>query len=148
MATILYPDFMENTAAYDAAESMWKEMLDALATEHDFSHAPYLNTRLSNGEKERDANPIFNTYVASLNRAIRILQITQEEVGDLHISGWVDTFELEADQPPIHELVISLVLSEEAKAIAEQFIHAWLVEQVDEESMDRLVEERMILAEE
>lgn len=146
MATILYPDFMENTAAYDAAENMWKEVLDALATEHGFSHAPYLNTRLANGEKERDANPIFNTYVASLNRAIRILQITKEEGGDLHISGWVDTFEIKEDQPPIHELVISLVLSEETKAIAEQFIHAWLVEQIDEESMDQMLEERGILA--
>ncbi len=147
MAKLLFEDFLENKDTYHAVEQMWKEFFDAFAEKHGFSYRPYLKTTYINGVPFYNGNPIFTAFNEAINRAIRIIQINKEEAGDLHISGWVDTFELEEDQPPIHELVISLVLSEEAKAIAEQFIHAWLVEQVDEESMDRLVEARMILAE-
>ena len=145
MATLLYPDFLENPASYDAAEAMWKNFFDMLAIENGFSYTSYINILLPNGEKERDANPIFSAYLAPINRGVRILQASREEAGDLYISGWLDTFELEEDKSPLNELVISLVLSEETKAIAESWIKLWLIDDIDESEIAKYIEKQMVL---
>lgn len=93
-----------------------------------------------------ESNLMYTALVPSLNRAIRIIQVSPEEEGELFISGWLNSLDLNEEQSPVDELVISLVLSQKTKAIANEFIHAWLVEQVNGEKMDQLLEEKIILA--
>ncbi len=146
MITVWYPDFLENPTSYDAIEAMWQDFFDALATENGFFWRPYINLYLSNGEKDRDANPIFSALVESQNRGVRIIQCDTSDGLDLYISGWLDRMDDFDGIPDSDELVIDLILSEETKAIAEELIRAWLVEQVDKETMDKLLDEKIILA--
>ncbi|MBK7874126.1 MAG: hypothetical protein IPJ74_27495 [Saprospiraceae bacterium] len=145
MATLLYPDFLENHETFDAVQMMWQEWFDTLALENHFSYKPYINMYLRNGEKDRDGNPIFSALVEELNRGVRIIQDDQVKGTDLFISGWLDDIELEEEKTPLDELVIPLILSEETKVIAEELIYAWLVEQVDKESMQELLHKKAIL---
>lgn len=144
---MLYPDFLENEVSYDAAQAMWADRLDTLAVQYNFSYALYLNESLANGEKDRDGNPIFNAWIPSINRGVSISQEVPEGE-DLYIQGYLDRIEDFDGLPDFDELVIDLVLSEETKAIAETWIHAWLVEQVDKGTMDKLLDEQMILVSE
>lgn len=142
---MLYPDFLENPVSYDTIQVMWKEFFDELAKKNGFSHTPYINMCLSNGEKDRDGNPIFSALAVNLNRGVRIIQDNQVEDAEQFISGWLDRIEDCDGLPDFDELVIPLMLSEATKAIAEAWIHAWLVEQVDKETMKQLLEEKAIL---
>lgn len=148
MATLLYTNFLHDTSIYDAAEAFWKTHFDELAEAHGFSYHPYINTIMRSGRKLYDGNPIYSALAPTLNRGVRIIQEEPEEGEELYISGWLDTMELSQDRPPINELVIALILSEETQPIAAQWIQAWVVEQVSAEEMDKLIAEQMVLVQE
>lgn len=73
MAKLLFPDFLDHPASYDAAEMLWKTRFDALAAKYQFPYALYINLFARNGDKLRDGNPIFSAEVKILNRAVRII---------------------------------------------------------------------------
>ncbi len=146
MATVLYPDFLENHETFDVVQIMWQEWFDALAAENHFAYKPYINMYFRNGEKDRDGNSIFSALVEKLNRGVRIIQDEQVQGTALFVSGWLDRIEDYDDLPEFDELVIPLILSEETKAIAEAWIRAWLIDQVSKEEMEKLLEEKAILA--
>jgi len=73
MAKLLFPDFLDHPASYDAAEMLWEARFDALAAKYQFAYAPYINLFASNGDKLRDGNPIFSAEVKTFNRAVRII---------------------------------------------------------------------------
>ena len=144
MATLLFPDFLDHPASYDAAEALWKARFDALAEKYQFTYTPYIKVFTRNGDKLRDGNPIFSAEVKTLNRAVRIIQEVVEEPDDFFISAWLDTFPIDEDNP-LNELVIPLVLSEETLDIAERLIVHWLVEQCSKEDMERVLEAELAL---
>lgn len=144
MAKLLFPDFLDHSESYDAAEALWKARFDALATKYQFAYAPYINVFSRNGNKLRDGNPIFSAEVKPLNRAVRIIQEAIEEPDDCFISAWLDTFPIDEDNP-LNELVIPLVLSEETLEIAERLMVHWLVEQRSKEEMERVLEAELAL---
>ncbi|MEM1324522.1 MAG: hypothetical protein AAGI23_01140 [Bacteroidota bacterium] len=67
-----YTDFMSNPIVYDAMQMIWYDLLNEMAMLYDFTSKPYLNPLLPDGEKDGDANPIFNTYIKESNRGVRI----------------------------------------------------------------------------
>lgn len=140
MAKLLFPDFLDHSESYAAAEALWKARFDALAAKYHFTYTPYINVFTHNGEKLRDGNPIFSAEVKSLNRAVRIIQESIEEPDDFFISAWLDTFPIDEDNP-LNELVIPLVLSEETLEITERLMVHWLVEQRSKEEMERVLEQ-------
>lgn len=144
MATLLFPDFLDHPASYDAAEALWKARFDALAAKYQFAYAPYINVFARNGQKHRDSNPIFSAEVKTLNRAVRIIQEVVEQPDDFFISAWLDTFPIDEDNP-LNELVVPLVLSEETLEVAERLIVHWLVEQRSKEEMERVLEAELAL---
>lgn len=144
MAKLLFPDFLDHTESYDAAEALWKARFDALAAKRHFTYTPYINVFARNGDKHRDGNPIFSAEVKTLNRAVRIIQEAIEQPDDFFISAWLDTFPTDEDNP-LNELVIPLVLSEETLEVAERLIVHWLVEGLSKEEMERVLEEELAL---
>lgn len=146
MVQLLFENFKIDKTVYHIAEAWWKTFFDELAQKYNFSYRPYLNTTYRNGVPFYDGNPMFTAMVENIHRCVRILQDEVEEASELFISGWLDKIEDYDALPNMDELVIALVLSEETKAIAEELIRAWLVEQVDKETMDKLLDAKIILA--
>ncbi|MEM9847635.1 MAG: hypothetical protein AAF847_07085 [Bacteroidota bacterium] len=146
---ISYANFMANPIVYDAMQMLWYDLLNSLALEHDFAYKPYLNSLLANGEKERDANPIFNTYIQEPSRAVRIIQIPEEEKQATHIQAYLNVSgDEEYDEEIIDELVIHLVYSETARILTKNWMKAWLVDGMEKEEMEVLLEEQSLLLEE
>ncbi len=100
----------------------------------------WLNTTYCNGKKFYNGNPIFNGLFKEKNKAVRIIQ-EEPENEDISISAWIDKIELEADT--IYELVISLELSKESKAIAESLIKAWITDDLNNEEMENCINEKL-----
>lgn len=144
MTKLLFPDFLDQPASYDAAEMLWKARFDALAAKYQFAYAPYVNVFAHNGNKLRDGNPIFSAEVKALHRGVRIIQEGSAEQDDLFISAWLDTLPI-AEDNPLNELVIPLVLSEETLEVAERLIVHWLVEQCSKEEMERVLRQELAL---
>lgn len=141
----LHINFLEHPMVYDAMQMRWYDLVNDLSLAYDFSCKPYLNPFLANGEKDRDGNPIFNTYVASSNRAVRIIQIPKEEAQEIYIQACLNIFGKEENDPGIDELVIHLVYSETAKAIAKNWIKAWLVDDISKAELEIMTDEQSIL---
>jgi hypothetical protein len=148
MVQLLFENFKIDKTVYHEAEAWWKAFFDELAQKHNFFYRPYLNTTYRNGVPFYDGNPMFTALVETLHRGVHVLQDEVEEASELYISGYLNRIVDFDDIPDSDELVIDLVLSEVTKAIAETWIHAWLVEQVDKETMERLLDEKMILVSE
>ncbi|MEL6943612.1 MAG: hypothetical protein AAFO82_13155 [Bacteroidota bacterium] len=64
-----------------------------------------------------------------------------------YISAYFNTLEFEGYEEILEELVIDLVLSEETKGKAVEWIKAWLVEDISKEELDVIIEEKMVLVE-
>ncbi|MEM9885659.1 MAG: hypothetical protein AAF849_07190 [Bacteroidota bacterium] len=143
----IYDSFLKDALVYDACQSMWQDTINELSLLHGFSSKPYINIYFKNGKKDRSGNPILSTMVESKNRGLRIIQTTVEEAEENYISAYFDTFELEGYEEVLDELVIDLVLSEETKAKAVEWIKAWLVEDVSKEELDVIIEGEMVLVE-
>ncbi len=135
MANLLFPDFMDQAANYDATEGFWKSKLDHIAEVNGFLYTPYINIFSSNGHKHRHGNPIFSAKVNATNRAVRIIQEQAEHPDDQFISAWLDSIVID-EAKPLQELVIALVLSEETLVVAENLISLWLGKTLDAESME------------
>ena len=126
MEEVLYANFLSDKRVYNLAQSTWKRLFERLAEKHSFTFVPYIN-QIQNGRKEYDGNPIFSAYVASVGRAVRIIQAEPEEGGSF-FSAWLDTIELQEGRPPMQELVIDIALSRESKKRAERLVKGWLAE--------------------
>ncbi len=140
-----YEKFLEDPIVYDATQMMWQDLLDGFSLKYGFSFRPYINVYLTDGEKERDGNPIFTALVADQNRGIRLLQTTSDEAQEIYVSGYLDTFESNDLEASFDELVIDLVLSEITRSIAEGWIKSWLVDKASKEDMIRLIKSKMVL---
>lgn len=144
---ILYPDFLEDEAIYDELQEYWDGLISTLAEENEVVFESYINLFDAEGDKFRDANPILSALDADSNRGIRIIQYTVEDAQELFISAFFNEFPIDEDNP-IQEMVIDLVLSEETKNKALEWVKLWLVDQVEQEEMDEVIEAKMQLVEE
>ncbi|MEM8527293.1 MAG: hypothetical protein AAGG68_21810 [Bacteroidota bacterium] len=143
-----YTNFMDDPIIYDAMQMVWYDLLNDLALEYDFTSKPYLSSLLPDGTKDRDANPIFHTHIKEYNRAVRIIQIPENEPQSTHIQGYLNVFgDEEYDDEIIDELVIHLVYSEISKILTKSWIKAWLVDHLDKSEMEEILDEQSLLLE-
>ena len=138
MAEVLYANFLADKRVYNLAQASWKRLFDRMAETNGFSYSPYIN-QIQGGRKEYDGNPIFSAFIASKNRAVRIIQL-EPEAGGLDISAWVDTIELFKGKTPVQELVLDVVLSKQGKELARKLIDGWLTEGWTAKDVDRLLD--------
>lgn len=134
MTKFLYADFLENKRTYNLAQGAWKRLFSSLLQEYGYTYTPYIN-QTQNGKKEYDGNPIFSAFIPEINRAIRIIQVAPDDDGD-EISAWIDDIEL---KEKVKELVLDLKLSKKAKSTARDIIKAWLIDQLDNVTLDQLL---------
>ena len=120
---ILYQSFLADETAYHRAEQYWKETFEQIIAPIGYAYQGYLNTNFVDGTPLLDRNPIFHAYVPEVSRALRIIQEEPEEPADFYC--WKNETEW-PDGTLLSELVISLVLTEETKAQAEEAIINWL----------------------
>ncbi|MCB0593025.1 MAG: hypothetical protein H6557_36390 [Lewinellaceae bacterium] len=123
MPDILYKSFLADESEYHLAEQYWKETFEQIIAPMGYSYRGYLNTNFVDGTPLQDGNPIFHAYVPEVGRALRIIQEEPEEPADF--CCWENETEW-PDGTLLSELVISLVLTEETKAQAEEAIRKWL----------------------
>jgi hypothetical protein len=123
MSAILYKNFLSDRAEYQTSVQFWASFFDELLSSYGYTHEPYLNTTAVDGTPLRDGNPIFHAYIPAIDRAVRIIQEEPEEPVDF--AAWANATEW-PDGRPLHELVISLVLTAETQALAAQAIRDWL----------------------
>ena len=123
MADILYQDFLLNEKKYDEAVQLWEEFFDEILEAYGHTRQAYLNNVTANGAILRDGNPIFHAYIPEIDRAVRIIQEEPEEPADF--GSWINVTEW-PDGTSFRELVISLVLTEDTKAEAQQAIRQWI----------------------
>lgn len=151
---ILFPTFLENQRVYNLAEAYWRRFFHRLFDPGGIPFREFYNKHFANGQKEYDANPIFDAYFPQQHKLVRIIQFFPEP-GELSLSGWIDHFpaaELDEDQQPepvdasrkndpIPELVLSLAMTRKAMAQVEGLLQNWVLEDVGESEMDRFLEE-------
>jgi hypothetical protein len=131
----LFKKFLENQSVYSHNVDYWQKTVKAILGDNNQTFKDYLNTNFANGTPCLDGNPIFHAVFE--NKAIRIIQ-EEPESHEVEISAWLTQVEIE--DKTIAELVIALELSTESKEIAEDFIKAWITENVDAEEMQRLID--------
>lgn len=124
MDDFLFADFLEDHAAYAAAEAWWQARLAFL----DGQCAPYLRTAFANGQPFYDGNPIVNLADRNAGKAARIVQQCPREFGPCYTS-FEQAIEL-ADSDghrPAQEKVIVLSLTQAAAQRAEDELRAWFM---------------------
>ncbi|MCO6478804.1 MAG: hypothetical protein J5I94_19375, partial [Phaeodactylibacter sp.] len=114
-------------------------MIRSVVQKKSLSFEHYLNPYDGAGQKEYDANPIFNAYFPALQKAVRIIQDTPEE-GAPDITAWINYFEIEEDQPETPELVIAIALSQDSAGTARELLRKWLLEGLSGEEMEKVFE--------
>ena len=89
MNDFLFADFLDDPAAYAAAQAYWQARLAFL----NGLCAPYLRTAFANGQPFNDGNPIVNLADRAAGKAARIVQHCPREFGHDYTSfeqaiGW------------------------------------------------------------
>jgi hypothetical protein len=143
---LLYPDFLQDEEVYDQLEAYWQEAIEVLEEENERTFPSYINQFDAEGNKYRVANPIISLLDTDSNRGIRIIQYPIEEAESVFISAFFNELPLEEDHP-IQELVIDVVLTEETKVKALEWIKLWLIDYIEKEQMDELIEAELEVVE-
>jgi hypothetical protein len=122
MNDFLFADFLEDQAAYAAAEAYWQARLAFL----DGLCVPYLRTAFANGQPFYDGNPIVNLADRNAGKAARIVQQCPQEFGPCYTS-FEQAIELAGSDGhrPAQEKIIVLTLTEDSAQKAVDELRAW-----------------------
>lgn len=122
MNDFLFADFLDDPAAYAAAQAYWQARLAFL----DGLCAPYLRTAFANGQPFNDGNPIVNLADRAAGKAARIVQHCPREFGHDYTS-FEQAIELACSdgQRPAREKIIVLTLTANSAQRAEEELRAW-----------------------
>lgn len=121
MGKILFANFLEDKRVYHLAYLFWKSFFERFTAAAEWEYVTYLNT-----DGEHDGNPIFHAYIPASKRALRIIQVDPSEAeAPLDIKAWIDEVQPASGQSAVPELVINMILSEEAKKVGQNLIHHW-----------------------
>lgn len=133
----LYASFLDNKRVYNLAVAFWRKLVAAIAREGDMAFQYHLNDTGPDGHREYDGNPIFAAYFPKRKRAFRIIQ-DRPEADKPDWAAWTGSTE-GPNNEEVPELTIALALSTETAAVAKQFLHAWLLDQISLEEMNVLI---------
>jgi hypothetical protein len=127
MDKYLYRNFLSDSVAYDAAESLWskhwEELRERVGDPNEWE-TPWLNTRFADGTPCRDGNPIFSAISPLHRRGIRVIQL-EPAADPRELYFWIDTFD-EGGPNGIDELVISCALTRETLMDAMNMMRQWI----------------------
>ncbi|MCC7705042.1 hypothetical protein IGS59_22625 [Janthinobacterium sp. GW460P] len=123
MDDFLFADFLEDHAAYAAAEAWWQARLAFL----DGLCAPYLRTAFANGQPFYDGNPIVNLADRRAGKAARIVQQCPQEFGPCYTSFGqaIELADGDGGHRPAQEKIIVLTLTADSAQRAEDELRAW-----------------------
>ena len=143
MGQVLYASFLENRRVYRLAKARWQRLFEQLLSAKQYTFQPFLN------EKRMDGNPMFTVYVPAVDRALRIIQVAPSEaVADVDIKAWLDQAVMPEREDRVEELVIDLVLTNEAEQISQLLIEAWLLQELSLADMEKKIDELVVVDEE
>ena len=143
MGQVLYATFLENRRVYRLAKARWQRLFEQLLSAKQYTFRPFLN------EKRMDGNPMFTAYVPAVDRAVRIIQVDPTEaVSEVDIKAWLDQAVMPEREDRVEELVIDLVLTNEAESLSKQLIDGWLVQGLSMMEMERMIDELVVIDEE
>ncbi len=129
----LFQDFLTNKKAYHLNEVYYNRLFRKITG---VKPTPYYNTQFNNGEKFYDGNPVFSALTGG-----RLLRIIQEEPESPH--PFLRATLEKTPEKEIHELIITLELSQEVKPLLEELIRKWLVDAEDKEAMSIFIQEKL-----
>ena len=143
MGQVLYATFLENRRVYRLAKARWQHLFEQLLSAKQYTFRPFLN------EKRMDGNPMFTAYVPAVDRALRIIQVDPSEaVAEVDIKAWLDQAVMPEREDRVEELVIDLVLTNEAEQISQLLIEAWLLQELSLADMEKKIDELVVVDEE
>lgn len=143
MGQVLYATFLENRRVYRLAKARWQRLFEQLLSAKQYTFRPFLN------EARMDGNPMFTAYVPAVDRAVRIIQVDPAEaVSEVDIKAWLDQAVMPEREDRVEELVIDLVLTNEAESLSKQLIDGWLVQGLSMMEMERMIDELVVIDEE
>lgn len=118
----LYENFLSNHHIYNLNIGYWSRIIKK--TSGGLAGESYLTTKFNNGRAFLNGNPIFNIYYSEIDKAIRIVQDTPEELGDFYSSYTLLEGNEYLGTPP--ELSIILTLTRGNIEKAKKDINLWL----------------------
>lgn len=143
MGQVLYATFLEDRRVYRLAKARWQRLFEQLLSTKQYTFRPFLN------EKRMDGNPMFTAYVPAVDRALRIIQVDPSEaVADVDIKAWLDQAVMPEREDRVEELVIDLVMTNEAEQISQLLIEAWLLQELSLADMEKKIDELVVVDEE
>ena len=131
----LFKNFLEDRQVYQNNVAYWKDILSKIVKDKTENYY-WIESQFDNGEGFYDGNPMVILICQSPEKAIRIIQ-EEPENNSIEIGVWIDTFQL-SDSEQLQELVISLELSKESQALAEELVNQWMLEDFQSFSMSNL----------
>lgn len=133
----LFPRFLESDSEYDKAEDYWSRLFrDSLGNTQHWK-MPWLQTRFVDQTRFAQGDPIYSAANQAETRAVRV-DMRSPEPNQPDFEAWLGTFG-EPDDVYVKVLRISCALSSNSAAIAHKLISAWLVEEVSEAMIKRLI---------
>ena len=139
MVHYLFEKFLEDHQVYKLNMTYWQESVQKICPcPFHKPLKPYLNPNFGNGTPCFDGNPIFNAIFE--HKAVRIIQ-EEPESEKVEITAWLEYIDIKAKKIP--ELVIALELSKESKPMADYFLKAWIVDNVNLKIMQQLIDKTL-----
>jgi hypothetical protein len=122
----LFPNFLEDEAEYQAAESYWKVLWSETPSQTVWKgwSEPWLITSFLNGKKFLDGDPIFSAISKTDRLAVRVIQ-HEPTSEDLDIDFWIDSFD--TGDLAVDVLVINCALSDASAQYSAYLLRSWLL---------------------
>lgn len=146
MVRKLFEGFLEDEAQYAACEAYWRELTAGVAESvGQAGEWPPWRSKFDAGGRpmERDLIQMFDGISRKLDRAFTIYQSSGE--GEQEVILFAHIINSLPDQPSEHfprrELVINLVLTEEASQLTQVLLRKWMLPSTTLEEMEAYIDE-------
>ncbi len=140
----LFENFLRDKRVYVLNQSFWASQLGKAIPEDIIELKNWYHNEFANGLKIYDGNPIYSLLIRP-NKSIRIIQEEPESVAP-EITAWIQETEGN-EKNKIEELVISLELSEQTKALTLELAHQWAKKDTNTSAMEDLIATKLKVAE-
>ena len=139
----LYPNFLEDTRQYSAAQAVWRTLCEQVLDKHHQSSLwrPWFDdVKLDDGSILQDGNPIYSLVNWGELKGVTIVQHDPHVHTKWEMTAFVDMFGDEHSKPgPINNLVFTCNLSQESASAFEKLFEIWVQPEIKTQDIEKMI---------
>lgn len=140
---LLFADFLDSSAAFEACRSHWALIIDAVAQSsgQGGQWKPWISDYYADGKTPiaLEDRPIISGFNSRTGRAFRIMQAPPDGIEEVAFRAWVVGHDDDVVGMPREELFISLILTKESQAFAQDLLREWMNSGTSAETIRELI---------